>query len=85
MTTQRPLLIALKMATELGFTIAIPLVLFAVGGRWIDRRYDTSPWGLLGGVVLSIILTSILLVRKFAAIVKDIEQTSLPPKTPPTK
>jgi hypothetical protein len=53
-----------------------------LGGRWIDRHYGTSPWGLLGGVLISIILTSVMLVQKFAKMVKDIETSSLPPNTP---
>jgi len=80
--TKRPMLVALKIASELGFSIAIPLVAFALGGRWIDRHYGTSPWGLLGGVLISIILTSVMLVQKFAKMVKDIETSLLPPNTP---
>jgi F0F1-type ATP synthase assembly protein I len=79
------MLVALKIASELGFSIAIPLVAFALGGRWIDHHYGTSPWGLLGGVLISIIITSVMLVQKFAKMVKDIETSSLPPNTPPTK
>jgi len=27
----------------------------ALVGYWIDRRFGTSPWGLLGGVVIGIV------------------------------
>lgn len=76
--TQRPLLAqALGLAWELGYSIAVPLVLFALLGRWADQAWGTSPWGLLSGVLLSIVLTSFLLVRKFSQLVHDIE----PPTT----
>ena len=80
--TRRPMLVALQLAGELGFMIAIPLVAMALGGRWVDRHYGTSPWGFLGGVLLSIVLTTLLLIRKFRIMVKDIEASDqLPPKT----
>lgn len=63
---------ALNLAWELGYTIAIPLVLFALAGRWIDRRFDTSPWFLLVGMALAITMTTIALVRKFARMMKDV-------------
>ncbi len=63
---------ALALVGELGYLIALPLVAFAILGRWIDRHYQVSPWGLLGGVVVSIVLTTILLIRKFTSLLKDI-------------
>ncbi len=75
--TQRPLLAqALGLAWEFGYSIAIPLVILALLGRWADRAWGSSPWGLLGGVILAMILSSFLLVRKFSKLVHDIE----PPK-----
>ncbi len=62
---------ALGMAWELGYTIAVPLVIFALAGRWADGRFHTKPWLFLAGVVLAIIATSILLVRKFTRIIRE--------------
>lgn len=62
---------ALNIAWELGYTIAIPLVLLALGGRWADTTFHTSPWMLLGGVVLAILSSSFLLVRKFSRLMRD--------------
>lgn len=70
---------ALGLAWELGYSIAIPLVLFALAGRWADKRFSTSPWLLLGGMGLAIIFTTIFLVRKFSRMMQDVNP---PPKQP---
>ena len=38
----------------LGMELALPLVLFLFGGRWLDRRLDTEPWLMLVGALLGI-------------------------------
>ena len=43
---------------------AVGAVLFACGvGYWVDGRWDTSPWGLLIGVVLGFAAMVLRLVR----------------------
>ncbi len=69
---------ALNIAWELGYTIAIPLVLLALAGRWADGFFHTSPWLLLAGMVLAIVSSSILLIRKFSKLLREIP--SSPPK-----
>lgn len=54
----------LALAWELGYTIAIPLVIFALAGRFVDKYFNSSPLWLLIGIVVSIVFTSFLLVRK---------------------
>jgi len=54
----------ISLVFELGFTIAIPIVLLALGGRLLDRHFQTSPLFLLVGVLLSIIISSILVYKK---------------------
>ena len=67
---------SLNFALELGFTIIVPLVLFALGGRLLDRKFGTSPWFFLGGTLLSIVLTVLLLIRKIKSILKDLEDST---------
>jgi len=62
---------ALSLAFELGYIIAIPIVGFALGGRLLDRKLDTSPLFILLGIFISIILTSYLVYRKTAKIIED--------------
>ncbi len=67
-----PLWQAFGLAWELGYTIAVPLVLLALGGRYADKAFHTSPWLLLSGMAIAIVLTVILLVRKFSHLIKDL-------------
>lgn len=60
---------ALSLAWELGYTIAVPIVVFALGGRWLDRKFETSPWLLLTGIFLSLIVSSWLVYFKMAKII----------------
>lgn len=62
---------ALSLAFELGYIIAIPIVGFALGGRLLDRKLDTSPLFILLGIFISIILTSYLIYKKTAKIMED--------------
>lgn len=45
---------ALVYASQIGFSIACPMVLFIGGGAWLDNRLGWGPWLLLVGVILGI-------------------------------
>jgi F0F1-type ATP synthase assembly protein I len=72
---------ALSMAWELGYVIAIPLVALALLGRYLDNKLNTSPWLLLTGIILSIVISSIGLVWKFNKIIGKIDKNNEKPKT----
>ncbi len=38
-----------------GLELAGAVAGFALIGYWIDRRYGTAPWGLVGGVILGLV------------------------------
>lgn len=59
---------AWALAGELGYTIAIPIVVFALLGRLADKAWGTSPWLLLLGILISIVASSFLIYKK----VKDL-------------
>lgn len=59
---------AIGLAWELGYTIAVPLVVLALLGRLADKWFGTSPWLFLTGVILSIAISSILVVKKTQSI-----------------
>ncbi len=61
---------AVALAWELGYTIAIPIVLLAFAGRFLDRKFGASPWFLLTGVLLSIIMSSIAVTMKVRRIMQ---------------
>lgn len=53
-----------SLAMELGYLIAIPLVAMALLGRFLDKKFDSSPWFLLAGVCIAIISTTYLVYKK---------------------
>lgn len=59
---------AWQLSWELGYTIAIPIVLFALLGRWADKTLNTSPWFLLAGILVSIVASSAIVYRKVSKI-----------------
>lgn len=61
---------AWQLAWELGYTIAIPIVIFALLGRWADKAWGTSPWLLLAGIVISIMISSFAVYKKVGKILK---------------
>ncbi|MFA6503766.1 MAG: AtpZ/AtpI family protein [Patescibacteria group bacterium] len=63
---------AFSLAWELGYLMAIPLVLFALGGRLLDKYLNTSPTFLMFGIVISIIASSILVALKATKIISGI-------------
>jgi F0F1-type ATP synthase assembly protein I len=55
---------ALSFAWELGYTIAVPIVVLALLGRFLDKKLGTSPWLLLAGILLSIVVSSYAIYKK---------------------
>lgn len=49
---------------QLGFMIALPIVLLAFGGRLLDARLQMSPVFLLAGIALAGIITTAWVVRR---------------------
>lgn len=67
---------ALSLAWQLGYTIAIPLVVLALVGRFLDKRFGTSPWLLLVGVLSSLIVSTIAIYYKTVKILEETERES---------
>jgi F0F1-type ATP synthase assembly protein I len=67
---------ALGLAWEFGYLIVVPLVVFSLGGLWLDQQFDSKPWLFLAGMALAVVFTTILLVRKFSQIIKDMNNSS---------
>jgi ATP synthase protein I len=38
--------------STVGLSFVLAIVLGVAGGVWLDRTFDSSPWGFLGGFVL---------------------------------
>ena len=65
------LLKTVSLAWELGYLIAVPLVVFAASGRFLDRKYETSPIFLLSGILLAMAVSGVLVFRKTKKILED--------------
>lgn len=62
----------LSLAWELGYIIAIPIVVLAIGGAFLDEKMGTSPWMLLVGVTFSILITSFMVYLKVARLMTNL-------------
>ncbi|MFA6183556.1 MAG: AtpZ/AtpI family protein [Parcubacteria group bacterium] len=60
-----------SLAFELGYIVAIPIVLLALGGRMLDKKLDSSPWFLLSGIIISIIVSTYWIYKKTSAIIDN--------------
>lgn len=68
---------AVAIAWQMGYTIALPLIGFALLGRFLDNKLGTTPWLLIIGAVLAILTSTFLLVSRFRSILDKMNQ---PPK-----
>jgi len=53
-----------SLVFELGYLIAIPLVVCAIGGRMLDRYCDTSPIFLLIGIVVAMVVSGVMVMQR---------------------
>ncbi len=65
----------LSVAFELGFIIALPIVVLALFGKWLDQRQGTHYFVYIG-IILAIISTSITIYRRFAAMIEKLNQAA---------
>lgn len=65
---------AVGFAWELGYTIAVPLVLAAFLGRWADGFFGTKPFLFLASILVAIIGTAYLVFRKTMAMMRSFEE-----------
>ncbi len=54
----------ISLAWDLGWIIAVPIVVFATGGALLDKVLQSSPWFLLAGIGFSLLITSGLVYKK---------------------
>lgn len=74
-------LFAVGLVGQLGFMIAVPIALFALGGSLLDKRLETSPVFLLGGVLLASIITAVWIAQRTRTL-RDRYMELFDPKSP---
>lgn len=52
-------LVTVSLALQLGFSIAVPLLVLIGGGIWLDRRFGTMPLLTITGVIISMAVSVI--------------------------
>lgn len=65
---------AMRIFVDFSGTIAIPAVLAALAGKWLDEKYQTEPRYIIALFFLAFIFTGIILVRKANKYKKEYEQ-----------
>jgi hypothetical protein len=58
------------LSMELGYIIALPLVVLGLLGKYLDNRWHTAPWLTLAGILLAITSTTIWLIQRFKEMIK---------------
>jgi F0F1-type ATP synthase assembly protein I len=61
---RRTLSLALRITTDFGASIAIPVVALAFLGKKLDERFGTSPWLLSAGFIVAACLSAYIVYRK---------------------
>lgn len=68
----------------IGIEFAAAVAGFAFVGYWVDRHYDTEPWGVIVGAGLGLVGASYNLIRQSLAAFKELEKdrSRRPPSEP---
>lgn len=61
---------AIGIVWEIFAAIAVPTVLAAFAGRWLDRRFETSPLFIILGLFIALAISGVIVVRKGRRIAK---------------
>ena len=62
--------LGIGFAMELGYSIAIPAIIFGLAGRYADKYFGSSPTFLLLGILFGCITSSINIFRKIRQITR---------------
>lgn len=65
------LLLAVRLAWNFGYIIAIPAAAFGFGGAYLDRAWGTSPAFILTGFALALMLSGFGVRRKVKEIIRE--------------
>ena len=55
---------ALGFVWDIFFAVAVPTVIFALAGRWLDTRWHVTPLFTVIGLVLALAIIYVLVKRK---------------------
>lgn len=56
--------LAFRIAGDFGATIAVPAVVATFLGKYLDKKWGSSPWMMVILIAIAFTLTAIIIVRK---------------------
>ena len=56
--------LAMRIFADFSGTIAVPAVLGALLGKWLDNKLGTEPWLLITVLTSALVATAVIVVRK---------------------
>lgn len=68
--------LGIRIMSEFGAAIALPVVLLVILGVWIDKKFGTGPIFKIAGFAISFVASSIIVYKKtkmFSKMYNDIE------------
>lgn len=71
----------LALFIQLSGWLVGPLIASLFLGRWLDKKYDTSPWLFLATTGIAFVITTIGIVRETMRFIKNVEQEAKETKT----
>jgi len=71
---KKSLIETISLSLQLGFNIVIPLLVLAIIGRLLDKKFGTNPFLLLSGIVLAFIISTFLILGKIRKIFIDLDK-----------
>lgn len=69
-----------QLGIDIGTGIAVPLVVCALLGRWVDTRYQTSPFGILIGLALALMASIVRLYQLMRRAQATMQEMDIPQK-----
>ena len=60
----------LGIAWNVGYMIAIPIIFYTVAGVYIDRTFGTSPLFIVIALILSVVTSMFIILKKFNSYLK---------------
>jgi len=78
---EEPALRDLTRYSGLGLQFAATVGLFALAGRWLDQRWNASPWFLLAGVFLGFALGLYSMIKKLPTSARTSGAKRPPPRS----
>ena len=61
-------ILGIEFAWELGYSIAVPVVVFALTGRYLDKHFNTGHLLLFSGLALALITSFMMIAKKIRII-----------------